>query len=288
MQRAMRPLLGTFIEIGTSASRSTLPEAFAAIEAVQRSLSFHDPDSELSRLNRSRGSPVPMSPLARRVLRLARAMMIASSGLFDCTLGGMLVRRGHLPCHTETAFLDCGAAEDIQIGGGEVRLRRHVLITLDGIAKGYAVDCAVHALRAAGARSGWVNAGGDVRAFGDCSLAVQRREADGSLRALGTLHDAAIATSSAGCRPDPSFPALLLRADGRGAGGGVVSVLAHHAWRADALTKVAAFAPRQIRDVALSKLGGRLVQPFPAALNAAGAAPAKARLPRPAAPRDPA
>ncbi|RDV24218.1 hypothetical protein DXV75_15440 [Alteromonas aestuariivivens] len=37
-------------------------------------------------------------------------------------------------------------------------LRRPVLITLDGIAKGYAVDLGVRALKLAGIKAGWINA----------------------------------------------------------------------------------------------------------------------------------
>jgi thiamine biosynthesis lipoprotein len=262
MQRVMRPVLGTFVEVGAKASGTAVRQAFAAMEAVQHSLSFQDPDSELSRLNRCGGRSVRMSLLALRVLRLARAMMVASRGLFDCTLGGMLVHRGHLPRHSDAAFLDAGTDADIEIRGSEARLLRPVLITLDGIAKGYAVDRAIQVLRAEGAGGGWVNAGGDLRVFGDCTLAVQRREANGTLCALGALSHAAIATSSVAGHPDAWFPGWLVRANGGAAAGGVVSVLAHRAWKADALTKVAAFAPLADRETVLSRLGGRLVQPL--------------------------
>jgi thiamine biosynthesis lipoprotein len=263
----MRPLLGTFVEIGFSpsaAEESAIRAAFRALEQVQRALSFQDPESELSRLNRSPGRSVALSPLSLRVLRLARAMMLASGGLFDCTLGGLLVRKGWLPDHGGGEPLDSGMAADIELEEGRARLARPVRITLDGIAKGYAVDCAVRALRRGGVSSGWVNAGGDLRVFGTLTLPVSRRESDGALRPLGGVRDAALASSAVQPGADRRFPGTILDASGRRRAPGVWSVLARRAWRADALTKVAALAPEARREALLSRLGGRLLAPIPA------------------------
>jgi thiamine biosynthesis lipoprotein len=48
-----------------------------------------------------------------------------------------------------------------------VRFACPVIVDLGGIAKGFAVDRAVEALRRCGVSSGFVNAGGDLRVFGD-------------------------------------------------------------------------------------------------------------------------
>jgi FAD:protein FMN transferase len=55
--RRCRPLLGTFVEIqafGTKAAEleDAVEAAFLAIAHVQRLMSFHDPESEVSRMNR--------------------------------------------------------------------------------------------------------------------------------------------------------------------------------------------------------------------------------------------
>jgi thiamine biosynthesis lipoprotein len=263
----MRPLLGTFVEIGFQpgpGDESAVQAAFAAIEEVQRRLSFQDPDSELSRLNRSGGEFLALSSLAVRVVRLARAMTIASGGLFNCTLGGLLVRRGVLPDHGAGEMLGVGTASDIEIHGSGVRLARPVRLTLDGIAKGYAVDLAIRALRHAGVRTGWVNAGGDLRVFGTLVLPVSRREGDGALRPLGGLREAAIASSAVHAHADRRFPGTILDPTSRRSAPGVWSVLAREAWRADALTKVAALAPDGPRQAVLSRLGARLLSPLQA------------------------
>jgi len=257
-----RPLLGTFVEIGVVAAPGADPdravnEAFASIDHVQRLMSFHDKDSDLSRLNTAGGVSVTLDRATVCVLRLARAMMRASGGLFDCTVGAQLVAWARLPDLGVAAQLS-GRADDIVIDGTTVRLAAPVLVTLDGIAKGYAVDRAIDALRAAGCAGGYVNAGGDIAVFGPWQLPVQRREPDGTLKALGALSDGAIATSSLGQDAD-RFPGLIVGGD-TAARSGIFSVLSRRAWRADALTKVAALTPAAERAQAVARLGGHYVE----------------------------
>jgi thiamine biosynthesis lipoprotein len=260
--RRVRPLLGCFVEIGvrdvSAHADRAITEAFGRIESIQKLLSFQDPNSELSRLNRSAGEEITLHPLAAHVLRLARGAMLATRGLFNCTVGGALVRRGVFanPGHE---FIDVGAAEDLQMRGRRARLQRRVLITLDGIAKGYAVDHAIRSLQRAGIAAGWVNAGGDLRVFGDIAVPVHRREPDDRLVAFGELRRGAIATSCVSSCPDVRYPAWIVGDAARSPTTGVWSVLARKAWQADALTKVAALVPAASRDSTLARLGGRLL-----------------------------
>lgn len=265
--RRMRPLLGTYVEVSargpTAATGPAVAAAFHRIEEAQRLWSFHAPDSDLSRLNGARGKAVTLHPQTLRLLRLARALTAASGSRFNCTLGGALVRRGALPDHDHGAMLDRGTAEDIEIESDRARLRRPVRLTLDGLAKGYAVDLAVRALRKTGMVAGWVNAGGDLRVFGDVVLPVHRREIDGRMTSLGGLRDAALASSLVRRRSDtddPSFPALIVGTDNVSPAAGVWTVLARSAWRADALTKVASIAAPQHRASLVARLGGHLIE----------------------------
>lgn len=260
----MRPLLGAFVEVGACSpaghAEAAVQSAFERVALVHRLLSFQDPNSELSRLNRAGGARVRMHPVALRVLRLAREMTLASGGLFNCTVGGKLVRLGALPDHGDGNMLEAGDAGDIECGPGAARLIRPVRLTLDGIAKGYAVDLAMDAMKRAGVTAGWVNAGGDLRVFGNITLSVQRREADGRLTALSGLRNAAIASSWGGHRHDPDFPGVIVSGTAHACiQQGVWSVLAHRAWRADALTKVACLAPEATRAALIQRLGGRML-----------------------------
>jgi FAD:protein FMN transferase len=258
--RRMRPLLGTYVEVAACAADppGVIAAAFDVIETAQRLWSFHDPGSELSALNRAPGKAVNLSSSSIRLLRLAIAICHASAGRFNCMVGGELVLRGSLPDHGPVAPIAIGRADDLELGCGWARLRRPVRVTLDGIAKGYAVDLAVRTMKKRGACHGWVNAGGDLRVFGDKPLFVHRRELDGSLAPLGWLKEAALASSRAGPDGDPSFASDIVGARDSSA---VLSVLACRAWLADALTKVALATRHSERANRIASLGGCLVQP---------------------------
>lgn len=261
----MRPFLGTFVEIGTYAehplAEQAVNEAFQAIEDVHNKLGFHNPESELSKLNSANGAEVTLSPLSVVALRLARALTRRSEGLFNCTTGGALVREDLLPRHSSAEYLTEGSAEDLIIRGCKVRLARPVLVTLDGFAKGYAVDLAVKALRKHGLSGGWVNAGGDLKVFGEVVLPLQRREADESLTDLGQFQEIAVATSMVSEQYTPQFPGKIHGTLGSKPETGVWTVSAPSAWLADALTKVACLAPADQRDHWVAKLGGRRLAP---------------------------
>lgn len=268
--KRLRPLLGTYVEIGceggTKRQQALACEAaFAAIAEVQRLLSFHDRCSDLGRLNRSGGDWVPLDPLSLRVLHLARRLMEQSGAAFNCLVGGSLVATGDLPRLHRGRVLVAGVPADLELGEDRARLRRPVQVTLDGIAKGFAVDQGIKMLRRFRVPGGWINAGGDLRTFGPTGCPLLRREATGAIGALGRLRDAACATSTVRTARDQRFPGRIVDPSGRALpGGGTHSVLARHAWLADALTKVAAVSPPERRAAAVAALGGRyLPEPAP-------------------------
>lgn len=264
--RRARPALGTVVEIGVRAGRvaaeSVVARAFDVIDEAQARWSFHDPASELSQLNLQPGQWVAVSRPTVRLLRLARALMRASDSAFDCTVGGWLVALGALPDHHGAVpALLRGRAADIELQPYAARLRRPVRLTLDGIAKGFAVDLAVKAMQEADAAAGWVNAGGDLRVFGDLALSLYRRAADGRLEPLGLLREGSAATSASWptLRHDAKrFPAYLIGRAGEPRRTGCWTVLAREAWRADALTKVAAATADATHASRVSHLGGCL------------------------------
>jgi FAD:protein FMN transferase len=258
--RRMRPALGTFVEAGCSASAGlpALDAAFASLALAQERWSFQDPGSELSRINGSDGAWVAVHGDTVRLLRLARGLMLASGGYFDFTVGGAQVHRGSLPDHGGLPALERGSALDVELDREAVRLRRPVRLVLDGIAKGFAVDVACRAMRQAGAAAGWINAGGDIRVFGDIELPIALRGDDGGVHPCGTLRNGAFASSMVTARRDESFGADIIGPVGLAPQEGIWSVTARSAWRADALTKVAAIAPAKVRAELLARLGGQL------------------------------
>lgn len=266
--RRMRPQMGTYVEIGTLTSSSDVDlafifdQAFGAIENIQNLLSFHDPKSDLSRLNYSFGEFVTLSRPSLQVLRLAKVVSAVSRGLFNPTMGVYLQSLGVLPEHSDHYQTACpsvmaGTCDDIEIQGPKVRLRRPLCVVLDGIAKGYAVDCAIKTLRAQGLSNGWVNAGGDLRVFGDIVLPLQIRTEFGLSESLGGIRNCAVATSVVTKKPSKDFPGRIVSAVGRAPQVGTWTVMASSAWRADALTKVASLCTDQERESIIENLGGR-------------------------------
>ena len=245
MLRRARPLLGTLVEIAVCAEdgeteRRACDTGFAAIADVHRLMSFHERDSDVSRLNRAAHlRPVDVDPRTAAVLRRARAISALSTGAFDCTIGARMVELGLLPRGDIANPSGAASHRDVAVGADDrVRFRRPLAIDLGGIAKGFAVDLAVAALARAGATAGCVNAGGDLRVFGDRAwpIAIRRPDAPAELVALPPLRNRAIATSA------DSFAArgnVIDPATGRAHRRPIsVSVVANSCMDADALTKV--------------------------------------------------
>ena len=281
-----RPLLGTLVEIGASGASAdevgaAIEQAFAAVQTIQTLMSYHDPASEVSLINRAGAGCVTVHPHTWQVLYTARAIAEASHGLFDITIAPELVRQAYLPHHADLAHPATGSNwQHIELlPDHRVRLIRPLHIDLGGIAKGYAVDCAIHALQDAGMRAGRVNAGGDLRLFGEVTETIHVRHPNAAtqLLPLCQLHQGAVATSA------PYFTHRHVR--GRAASPLInpetrqpctdtrsVSVLADSCMVADALTKVVFTAPERA-IAALNHFGAHAV-----VLDAVPHAPAHCRV----------
>jgi len=278
--RRARPLLGTLVEIRVTAALTgeklhmAIGAAFAAIERVQALMSYHDPASELSRINRqAASSEQQIDPETYTVLEAALRFAALSNGAFDPCVGEQLEKWGYLPpcaATAEGARTLGGSWLDVHlIRPGRVRLSRPVRLDLGGIAKGYAVDRAVDVLQRAGIGRILVNAGGDLRIAGDWEQQIRLRHAHTPHLSAGVLalSNAALATSAAYySRRRLSFGEVSALVDPRRAmpyiENGSMTVRAADCMSADALTKVALFAPPEITERALAACGAQaLVQP---------------------------
>ena len=253
----MRPLLGTLVEIRAGGPESRVNDgiaaAFAAIERVQRLMSFHDAGSDVSRINAAPvGREVAVDPETHCVLRHALDLSERSDGAFDITIAPSLVAAGFLPYPRLGATqVDSARFSDLELlPAGAVRWRKKGWIDLGGIAKGYAVDVAVAALRSQGITHGLVNAGGDLRGFGERPWPIQIRapERPTMLLNAGSLRDAAIATSAGyfrSARAGSTMVAPIVDPAHRRCvpWNASISVVASRCMTADALTKVVRLAP---------------------------------------------
>lgn len=192
-----------------AAVRRALEAALDEVSRLDRVMSHYDANSELSRLVRSgAASPVEVSADLYDVLEHSLEMTRRSQGRFDVTVG-TLVRtwreagaQSRAPSDVELAAARAcsGPASLTLVPPRRVYVHSSCLsLDLGGIAKGVAVDRALHVLKAHGITDAIVNAGGSTMA------AIGTAEAGGQgwpVQAHGNepvrlLRDAALSTSQA-------------------------------------------------------------------------------------------
>jgi thiamine biosynthesis lipoprotein len=270
--RRARPWLGTIVEIGIT-SKNTAPISEAAIDAgfaeiarIHQLMSFHDATSDLARLHGAgAGDVIRLDRDTVAVLRIAADLHRDTGGIFNIAVARQLVRNHFLP-RMDVPHLNrfVGDMRDIEIVDDcHVRIRRCTLIDLGGIAKGYAVDCAVNALQAAGVMQGIVNAGGDLRVFGPAAMPINIRLAAGGYSAAFSAQNCAVASSENSrnrrmlqgrwVTPHIGRDGQPIIADQ------TVSVMASTCVIADAMTKVAMVDP-DLADHVLAKHDGQLIR----------------------------
>jgi len=222
--------------------------AFSEIAAIHHLMSFHESDSDVSRANREAGRVnVRIHAKTAAVIEQAQTIARASEGVFDIAVGGKLAARRFLPPPPGAPKpATCVSWADIELSKNVIRFRKPLWIDLGGIAKGYAVDCAIAVLgeqlkREPVSRMS-VNAGGDLRVVGSNRIALRLPWASDNV-ALMELEDGSLA-SSCGHEQRRRLRGHVVRPhlDGRsGQGVGAnsfVSVIAERCVVADALTKV--------------------------------------------------
>ena len=171
------PVRIVFYAKDTASAEAAAEASFAVIAEVDAAMSDYKSDSELSRLNAAAGGePRPVSPPLFDVLEIARRISESSEGAFDVTVGPVVLlwrraRTNGTP--PDPAALKSAAALvgyrglTLDRGNRTARLERPGMkIDLGGIAKGYAADRALAALRARGFSRAFVACAGDI-ALGD-------------------------------------------------------------------------------------------------------------------------
>jgi thiamine biosynthesis lipoprotein len=229
-------------EVGTS--EAGVRAAFAAVAKVERLMHPERPGSDVAALSCSApGTFVTVDEWTWQVLSLCKSLYRLSEGAFD-------------PC----LHLSSGRMTDIELLEDR-RVRAHAPVKMDlgGIAKGYAVDRAVEALRAGGCDAGLVNAGGDLAVFGARSRTVFCRSASGSVVAI-ELTNAALASSDTESTSRPQeHQGYYHGRDRQVPISGSVGVMAASAAMADALTKCLLATDDESSQTLLRACGARRV-----------------------------
>lgn len=247
-----KPLLGTFVSLrvhglAPAAAKETMNRCFAEAAHIHRLMSFQEPDSDISRLNREAyRRPVRVDGRTYEVLGHAAAVSAQSDGAFDVTVAPSLVAANIVgaPPFSESPDPSARWSDVLLLPEQQVRFLRPLWIDVSGVAKGYAVDRLAEILAGSAAAQACVNAGGDLRVFGpEAEWVGLDTGADGEdVVPMVEIKNGSMASSGERC---PGQGAVQ-GPDGRHVDGATrrpstarfVSVLAPTCVIADALTKV--------------------------------------------------
>ncbi len=183
-----RSLMDTWVTVtvysqDVGKAKQAIESAFSRMEEVVHATSNFDPNAEASRLNEE-GKLVDPSSDLWTVISAAQRYARLSRGAFDITVEPLLElwknpdADGKHLWEVDPATRDARiAAALVHVGPDKLTLTQtgsHRIIslapgakiTLGGIAKGYAVDQGLAALRTAGIAHAMINAGGDIGVYG--------------------------------------------------------------------------------------------------------------------------
>ncbi len=178
----MRQVMGTFARIVVVAAderiaKECIDAGFAEFEGVDNSMSDYKAESELSLVNNTADKEaVKVSEGLFEVLEKSIEFSQKTGGAFDITVGPLVdlfhkaEEEGVKPGEEEISLAKSKVgfeklkldkeARTVRFAAGGMRL------DLGGIAKGYAIDMAIEAIRKRGGMGAMADIGGDIRCFG--------------------------------------------------------------------------------------------------------------------------
>lgn len=207
-------IMGTAIRVelwspDRAAGEAAIDAVMQEMHRIDRTMSPHKTDSELSIINREAGQrAVPLSGEMARLIARAIDFSELSDGAFDITYAGVGqlydYRLGIRPSDDELARArDTVGYRHLVLDREERTLRfarPGMRIDLGGFAKGHAVDNSVAILKRHGIVNATVAAGGDSHVMGDrggrpWSIGIRDPRRPGEVVAVLPLEDVAISTS---------------------------------------------------------------------------------------------
>jgi FAD:protein FMN transferase len=208
-------IMGTAIVVelwseDAESGEAAIDSVMAEMHRIDRAMSPHKDDSELSWINREASlGPARLSDEMASLLARAEAFARLTGGAFDISyaaVGQLYDYRARIRPSAAALARACEA-----VGWRHLALDREartlhftrpgMRIDLGGFAKGYAVDNATRILRARGIRHAMVSAGGDSRVIGDrrgrpWTIGIRDpRRSGGEVVAVLPLEDVSISTS---------------------------------------------------------------------------------------------
>lgn len=216
--RRTLPVMGTVADLvvvhaDVRRAEGAIDAAMRELRLVERSMSRFRGDSDVGRVNRTGAIvPVRVGEATSRVIAAALAWAAASDGAFDPAIGRVVelwdvthravppdgagvARLAGRQLHHGVQLAREGGAPAVFLATPDIHL------DLGGIAKGFAVDRAVEALRSQGIADAMVNVGGDLYALGSAPggeawrVGIQSPDDPAALLGVLDVRDRAVATS---------------------------------------------------------------------------------------------
>ncbi len=200
---ATRWLMNTSCEIKVIARippRKAIDRAFKIMERID-SLASWAGSGDIARINK--GEVCEISEEVLHIIKQGIEIGDLTNGAFDITIRPVMELWGNFEsqCVPEEEeikkMLPSINYKEVTLIGSKIKFGKpEVKLDLSGIAKGYAVDLAIKELKSAGIKAGLVNAGGDIKVFGDriWSIGIKDPRGTGIMKVL-ELKNQAVATS---------------------------------------------------------------------------------------------
>lgn len=206
--------MGTFVSItlmhpSKMEAEDVIGKAFEEMDRVSALMDRYQSSSPIGVLNKE-GKLTDMPPEVARVLDRSLYFYSRSRGAFDMTVQPIVdlykqdfQATGREP--SEQALekaLSLVDARAVAFDGKSVSLQKDGMgITLDGIAKGYIIDCGAEFIKGCGIKHALINAGGDIRVAGGKDngspwrVGIQNPDKAGPYLDILEMSDGAVATS---------------------------------------------------------------------------------------------
>ncbi|MBQ6830179.1 MAG: FAD:protein FMN transferase [Clostridia bacterium] len=187
-------------------NEDVLDECFAEIERLEALFSATRENSDIARINASRGKLVTVSDETAALIKAALNVSLASEGAFDITVRPVSKLWDFTADNPTLPDADALREALSRVDYRQVQLYgdNNVMvdgeIELGGIAKGYIADCVEELLRARGVRSALIDLGGNIVAVGDKDgtlfrIGVKDPQNTGALAVVVQVRDCSVVTS---------------------------------------------------------------------------------------------
>ncbi len=207
--------MGTLVEIfiferDKDLAQLALENAFQEFRRLEGLMSTHISTSEISKINNSSGlQPVPISTEVFEVITRALYWAKQTHGSFDISLAPILNLWNFHGDHHSLPDKNMIAQVLPKVDYRKIHLKNQTVFLIEkgmalhlgAIAKGYAVDRAIQILKDSKIHHGFINAGGDLKAFGKrpdqtaWKIGLQHPRKPESILASFSLSEKAVATS---------------------------------------------------------------------------------------------